>query len=46
MERARQKKEQMAAQAAGTTGINDVSRSVQKQIEEINHKLEQQKDPQ
>jgi electron transport complex protein RnfB len=46
MERARLKKEQMAAQAAGTTGMNDVSRSVQKQIEEINHKLEQQKDPQ
>ncbi|HYD61837.1 MAG TPA: electron transport complex subunit RsxB [Noviherbaspirillum sp.] len=46
MERARLKKEQMAAQAAGATGMSDVSRSVQKQIEEINHKLEQQKDPQ
>ncbi|RZI41381.1 electron transport complex subunit RsxB [Herbaspirillum sp. HC18] len=44
MERARLKKEQMAAQAAGATGLNDVSRSVQKQIEEINHKLEQKKD--
>ena len=46
MERARLKKEQMAAQAAGATGMGDVSRSVQKQIEEINQKLEQQKDPQ
>ena len=46
MERARLKKEQMAAQAAGTTGLSDVSRSVQKQIEEINQKLEQKKDPQ
>ena len=46
MERARLKKEQMAAQAAGTTGLDDVSRSVKKQIEEINQKLEQQKDPQ
>jgi electron transport complex protein RnfB len=41
MERARLKKEQMAAQA-GSAGIDDVSRSVQKQIEEINNKLEQQ----
>ena len=42
MERARLKKEQMAAQATGTaaaTGMDDVSRSVQKQIEEINSKL-------
>ena len=46
MERARLKKEQMAAQAAGATGLKDVSRSVQKQIEEINQKLEQHKDPQ
>lgn len=46
MERARLKKEQMAAQAAGTTGLGDVSRSVKKQIEEINQKLEQQKDTQ
>lgn len=46
MERARLKKEQMAAQAAATTGIEDVSRSVKKQIEEINQKLEQQKDAQ
>jgi Na+-translocating ferredoxin:NAD+ oxidoreductase subunit B len=46
MERARLKKELMVTQAAGATGINDVSRSVQKQIEDINHKLEQQKDPQ
>jgi Na+-translocating ferredoxin:NAD+ oxidoreductase subunit B len=46
MERARLKKEQMAAQAASSTGLEDVSRSVKKQIEEINQKLEQQKDPQ
>lgn len=46
MERARLKKEQMAAQAATTTGLDDVSRAVKKQIEEINQKLEQQKDPQ
>lgn len=46
MERARLKKEQMATQAAATTGIEDVSRSVKKQIEEINQKLEQQKDAQ
>ncbi|HJV80695.1 electron transport complex subunit RsxB [Noviherbaspirillum sp.] len=47
MERARQKKEQMAAQAAGATGtigVSDVSRSVKKQIEEINVKLEDVKD--
>jgi electron transport complex protein RnfB len=42
MERARQKKEQMAAQAAGPTGLNDVSRSVQKQIESINSRMEEQ----
>jgi electron transport complex protein RnfB len=42
MERARLKKEQMAAQAAASAGMDDVSRSVQKQIEEINSKLEQQ----
>ena len=46
MERARLKKEQMAAQAAGATGMADVSRSVKKQIDDINHRLEQQKDPQ
>jgi Na+-translocating ferredoxin:NAD+ oxidoreductase subunit B len=46
MERARLKKEQLAAQTAATTGLEDVSRSVKKQIEEINQKLEQQKDPQ
>jgi electron transport complex protein RnfB len=47
MERARQKKEQMAAPAAGATGtigVSDVSRSVRKQIEEINVKLEEAKD--
>lgn len=47
MERARLKKEQMATQATGSAGINDVSRSVQKQIEEISGKLaEQAKDKQ
>jgi len=46
MERARLKKAQMAARVASTTGLDDVSRSVKKQIEEINQKLEQQEDPQ
>jgi Na+-translocating ferredoxin:NAD+ oxidoreductase subunit B len=44
MERARLKKEQMAEQAAGAAGINEVSRSVQKQIDVINTKLAEQKD--
>lgn len=42
MERARLKKEQMAAQAPGATGMNDVSRAVKKQIDEINTKLGEQ----
>jgi len=46
MERARIKKEQMATQLPGATGIDDLSRSVQKQIEEINTRLDQQKDAQ
>lgn len=44
MERARLKKEQMAAQAPGATGIDDVPRSVRRQIAAINDKLEEQKD--
>jgi Na+-translocating ferredoxin:NAD+ oxidoreductase subunit B len=44
MERARLKKEQMAEQAAGAAGLNEVSRSVQKQIEVTNTKLAEQKD--
>ena len=46
MERARQKKEEMAAQAAVATGMGDVSRGVKKQIDEVNQKLEQQKESQ
>ncbi len=46
MERARLKKEQMAAQPPGATDLNDVSRAVRKQINEINAKLDEQKDPQ
>ncbi|WP_334190765.1 electron transport complex subunit RsxB [Noviherbaspirillum sp.] len=43
MERARQKKEQMAAlPASQSTGMNDVSRSVRKQIHEVHTRLEQQ----
>ncbi|GAB3543603.1 electron transport complex subunit RsxB [Noviherbaspirillum agri] len=42
MERARLQKEQMAAKAAGTTGMRDVSRSVQRQIDDINSKLADQ----
>lgn len=40
MERARLQKEQMAARAAATTGINDVSRPAQKQIAEAGSKPE------
>ncbi|WP_170942062.1 electron transport complex subunit RsxB [Noviherbaspirillum denitrificans] len=46
MERARLKKEEMAAQSAASTRLDDVSRSVKKQIDEINQKLDQQKDAQ
>lgn len=42
MERARLKKEQMAAQAPEATGMDDVSRAVKKQIDEINTKLGEQ----
>lgn len=45
MERARLKKEQMTAQTPATTAptrIDDVSRAVKKQIEEINTKLDEQ----
>ncbi len=42
MERARLKKEQMAAQTASAADRNDVSRSVQKQIDDINSQLEKQ----
>ncbi|HJV86701.1 MAG TPA: electron transport complex subunit RsxB [Noviherbaspirillum sp.] len=44
MERARLKKEQMAAQAANAPGLADVSRSVKKQIAEINTMLDEAKD--
>ncbi|HEV2612464.1 MAG TPA: electron transport complex subunit RsxB [Noviherbaspirillum sp.] len=43
IERARQRKEQMAAlPPSQSTGLNDVSRSVRKQIHEVNTRLEQQ----
>jgi len=42
MERARLQKEQMGAKAAGATGLNDVSRSVQRQIGDITSKLAEQ----
>ncbi len=44
MERARLKKEQTATQAATAPGIDDVSRSVKKQIADINTRLEEAKD--
>ncbi|HVL75588.1 MAG TPA: electron transport complex subunit RsxB [Noviherbaspirillum sp.] len=45
MERARLKKEQMAAQAADApTGIDDVSRGVRRQIEEVQARMDQQDD--
>ncbi|HVK94513.1 MAG TPA: electron transport complex subunit RsxB [Noviherbaspirillum sp.] len=43
MERARQKKKQMAAQAApNSTGIEDLSRSVRRQLDETNARLEEE----
>lgn len=42
MERARLQKEKLAAQPQGATGLDDVSRAVRRQIEEINSKLEEQ----
>ena len=42
MERARLQKEKLAAQAQGATGLNDVSRAVRRQIEEVNSKLEEE----
>ena len=42
MERARLQKEKLATQAQGATGLNDVSRAVRRQIEEINSKLEEE----
>lgn len=42
MERARLQKEKLTAQAQGATGLNDVSRAVRRQIEQINGKLEEE----
>jgi hypothetical protein len=42
MERARLRKEQMAAQTPSPAGMNDVSRDVRRQIEETNDKLAEQ----